>query len=249
MPQAPSNCPPSTAMIWPVTQRASGEARKSATSATSSGRPRRPNGNALQYARVDRIVGETARLPVAAGKLDRTRGDAVHADFLARQHAGLTGRVMHHRRLDGAIGRHAQRRTQSCDRRDVDDAAARRGLEVRQRGARGTHHRHDIHGQSRGPSGLVVTGAEPGSIVDEHVDATEHRCRLAYIARHGLAVGEVTRRCVHFAAVAGDVAARRLQAAPRCERRSKRRRRPPRSPARSPVRCLDCLPRQRRACP
>jgi len=37
-------CPPSTAMFWPVTQPASGEHRNSATRATSSGRPRRPNG-------------------------------------------------------------------------------------------------------------------------------------------------------------------------------------------------------------
>ena len=36
--------PPATAIVWPVTQEASGEARNSATLATSSGRPMRPNG-------------------------------------------------------------------------------------------------------------------------------------------------------------------------------------------------------------
>jgi uncharacterized protein (DUF1330 family) len=36
--------PPSTTMVWPVTQRAAGEARNSTTSATSSGVPSRPKG-------------------------------------------------------------------------------------------------------------------------------------------------------------------------------------------------------------
>ena len=39
-----SPCPPATEMVWPVTHDASGEARNSATLATSSGRPMRPNG-------------------------------------------------------------------------------------------------------------------------------------------------------------------------------------------------------------
>ena len=43
-----SICPPSTAMFWPVTQSASGEHRNSATCATSSGRPSRPNGMLLR---------------------------------------------------------------------------------------------------------------------------------------------------------------------------------------------------------
>ena len=39
-----SNWPPSTEIVWPVTQLASGEARKTTTLATSSGWPSRPNG-------------------------------------------------------------------------------------------------------------------------------------------------------------------------------------------------------------
>ena len=39
-----SPCPPATAMVWPVTQEASGEARNSATLAISSAWPMRPNG-------------------------------------------------------------------------------------------------------------------------------------------------------------------------------------------------------------
>ena len=42
--QTPSNCPPSTASVCPVIQRACGEARNSATSAISSGVPIRPKG-------------------------------------------------------------------------------------------------------------------------------------------------------------------------------------------------------------
>ena len=38
------SCPPSTEIVCPVTQLASGEARKTTTLATSSGWPRRPNG-------------------------------------------------------------------------------------------------------------------------------------------------------------------------------------------------------------
>jgi transcriptional regulator GlxA family with amidase domain len=40
----PSSCPPSTAIVCPVIHRACEDARKSATSAISSGVPRRPNG-------------------------------------------------------------------------------------------------------------------------------------------------------------------------------------------------------------
>ena len=39
-----SSCPPSTTMVCPVIQDASGEARNSTTFATSSGCPSRPNG-------------------------------------------------------------------------------------------------------------------------------------------------------------------------------------------------------------
>src|SRR5437660_12829888 len=42
--QLPRSWPPSTEIVWPVTQLASGERRNSATRATSSGWPRRPNG-------------------------------------------------------------------------------------------------------------------------------------------------------------------------------------------------------------
>ena len=45
---AQSICPPSTAMFWHVTQLASGEQRNSTICATSSGRPRRPNGMLLR---------------------------------------------------------------------------------------------------------------------------------------------------------------------------------------------------------
>ena len=42
--QAPSSCPPSTASVCPVIQRACADARNKATSAISSGVPIRPNG-------------------------------------------------------------------------------------------------------------------------------------------------------------------------------------------------------------
>lgn len=42
--QGPTSCPPSTTMVWAVTQLALSEARKSTTSATSSGLPIRPKG-------------------------------------------------------------------------------------------------------------------------------------------------------------------------------------------------------------
>ena len=40
----PSVCPPSTVSVWPVTQAAASLQRNRATLATSSGRPRRPQG-------------------------------------------------------------------------------------------------------------------------------------------------------------------------------------------------------------
>src|SRR5215831_4526692 len=42
--QLPRSWPPSTEIVWPVTQLAAGETRNNATRATSSGCPRRPNG-------------------------------------------------------------------------------------------------------------------------------------------------------------------------------------------------------------
>ena len=81
--QPPSNCPPSTAIVCPVTQRACGEARNSATSATSSGVPRRPNGMLFSTRSYSGSFAVLALFPHAAVELDRTGGDAVHADALA----------------------------------------------------------------------------------------------------------------------------------------------------------------------
>ncbi len=74
--ECPAVNPPSTARAWPVTNEASSEAKKAATAAISSGRPKRPSEPEGQ--RPDLRAGQR---PVVAHPLGQGRAD----DQLGRQ--------------------------------------------------------------------------------------------------------------------------------------------------------------------
>ena len=77
---------PSTVIDAPLIQLARGEARKATTAPTSSARPKRPNGSSrLMNSAMPCGIGLLPLVPRAAGKQDRARRDAVHADVQRRE--------------------------------------------------------------------------------------------------------------------------------------------------------------------
>ena len=86
--------------------------------------------------------------------------------------------------------------------------------------ARGAHRRHQVDGDARLPTGLVVARAEARGVVDEDVDAAE-RCRRGRdVTGNGRAVGEVASKGMRGGAKTGELGARRLERllAPRADR-------------------------------
>jgi predicted alpha/beta hydrolase len=125
-----SICPPSTAMVWPVTQLAA-SARNITTLATLRA-PHAPRRDARQDALVQRGIVLPGLVPYPARELDRSRRHAVDPHTLGRQRRGLRQRVLDQGRLHCAIRRRADRRRQTRDRRDVHDRALA-GQQVRHR--------------------------------------------------------------------------------------------------------------------
>ena len=238
-------------MTCPVIQRAWGEARNSATSATSSAVPEAAERDALQRSLVQRRVVALALVPDAARELDRAGSDGIDADALARQRGRLAAGIAVHRRLHGRVGGGPRRRPKGGDRGNVDDAGTARGtrlLQPGQRRTRAAHHRQDVDREAGGPALLVVAHAEARGVVDQHVDAAQRLGRGRHPGGDGSGIGEVAGHGVDPTTLTSDVGARLFAASPRRGRRRRRRHPQRRTASRWRGRCRGCRRRRAHAC-
>ena len=148
-----------------------------------------------------------ARAQVPPGNSIEPGAMQLNSDPLARERRGLGQGVFQDRGLDGAVGRRADRRSKTRDRRDVQDRARFGLFEVGQRRPRRPHRCQQIDRDAGGPSGFVVAGPEPRGIVDENVDAAEGAGRFRNVAWNGRSVRKIADRGMGDAAMPGDLVA------------------------------------------
>ena len=177
--------PPSMRMSMPVAFQARAPASRTTRSATSSGRVNRP---VAESAAAPAAISSGVR-PVRAAIVSATPPPPSHRSVatgpglivLTRTPSGPTSRdsdllKLRQRRLRGAVVDDRRVGQRGVDRADRHDARRCARQQVRQRGARGPHGRHEVRRERPEPvlvghrGEAVQPGPDAADVVDQHVE-------------------------------------------------------------------------------